>query len=284
MNTTVISHESRYHLKKLLRTYLPFTKAVMQGFMAYRMNFYVYILGELFQTVVLIYIWFAIFSSATSEVIQGFTFKQMVGYVVMSTLTSMLIGNEVHWDISQDVKSGRIATNLIKPVNYQLLKFFNCIGNIGINLTFLFLPLWGGYTIYEFISNGVIPSITNGLLYLVSVSLSALILFYINYLFGLAAFFIEYVFGFIFAKEAILKLLSGQLIPLTFFPKGLFNVFKFLPFAGLVYTPTMIYLGKFSEEDLLFNLGVQAVWVLLLMALTQLVWRKAIKRLTILGG
>ncbi len=51
-------------MTRLLKTYLPFTKGVIQAFMAYRANFYVYILGDLFQTVVLLYIWFAIFSGA----------------------------------------------------------------------------------------------------------------------------------------------------------------------------------------------------------------------------
>ena len=95
---------------------------------------------------------------------------------------------------------------------------------------------------------------------------------------------VEYVFGFIFAKEAILRLLSGQLIPLSFFPAGILAVFKFLPFAGLVYTPTMVYLGKYTGVAILFNLGVQAVWVILLFIMTQIIWKRAIKRLTIMGG
>lgn len=271
-------------MNRLIRTYLPFNKGVVQGFMAYRANFYVYILGDMFQTVVLLYIWFAIFSSASSSTIQGFTFDDMIGYVVISTLTSLLIANDVHWDIAQDVQSGNIAMNLIKPVNYQLLKFFFALGNVFINLTFLFLPLWGGYTIYDFLANGALPNFTMLLVYVSSTILSALILFYINFLFGLAAFFVEYVFGFIFAKEAIMRLLSGQLIPLAFFPAGILAAFKFLPFAGLVYTPTMIYLGKYTGVDLIFHMVVQAAWVLILSAITHMIWLKAVKRLTILGG
>lgn len=271
-------------MTKILKTYIPFTKGVIQGFMAYRANFYVYILGDMFQTVVLLYIWFAIFSSSASDTIQGFTFHDMIGYVVMSTLTGLLIANDVHWDIAQDVQSGNIAMNLIKPVNYKVLKFFYALGNVSINVIFLFLPLWGTYSLYEFLANGIFPSISTLLAYVLSAILSALILFYINFLFGLAAFFVEYIFGFIFAKEAILRLLSGQLIPLAFFPASILKIFKVLPFAGLVYTPTMIYLGKYTGHDMLFHLSVQGAWVIILWAMSHAVWKRAVKRLTILGG
>jgi len=46
----------------------------------------------------------------------------------------------------------------------------------------------------------------------------------------------------------------------------------------------MVYLGKYTGFELLRNMGVQAVWVFILAALTQLVWKSAIRRLTILGG
>lgn len=271
-------------MTKLLKTYLPFTKGVIQAFMAYRANFYVYILGDLFQTMVLLYIWFAIFSSSKSDVIQGFTFEEMIVYVVMSTLTGMLIANDVHWEISNDVRTGTIAMNLIKPVSYQIRQYFSSIGYLAVNFVFLFVPLWSGYVIFDYIANGSLPEVSRLIVYVVSVFLSSVILFYINYLFGLAAFFVEYIFGFIFAKEALLRLLSGQLIPLSFFPAGILSVFRFLPFAGLVYTPTMLYLGKYPSSEALFNIGVQVFWVVLLMALTQLIWKKAINRLTIMGG
>lgn len=271
-------------MKRIFKTYLPFTKGVIQSFMSYGINFFVYILGDLFQTVVLIYIWYAIFNSSSNQVIQGFTFNEMVGYVVISTMTSMLISNEVHWDISHDVQSGSIAMSLIKPVNYQLMKFFNMLGNFCVNLAFIFTPLWLVYTSFTFFSTGFLPPLANLLFYILSVILSSLILFFINYLFGLAAFFIEYVFGFIFAKEAIMKLISGQLIPLSFFPASILLIFNFLPFASLIYTPTMIYLGKFQGSDRLWSILIQGLWVIILYVMTQLLWQKAIKRLTILGG
>lgn len=271
-------------MRRLIRTYLPFTKGVIQAFAIYRLNFYVFILGDMFQTVVLLYIWFAIFTSSSQSVIQGFTFSEMTAYVVMSALTGILITNDVHWSIGEDVQTGNIAMNLIKPVSYQLRQYFAALGYFVVNLTSIFLPLYLAYSIYNYAALGILPSIPVLLLYFLSTFLSSLLLFFINYLFGLAAFFVEYVFGFIYAKEAVMRVLSGQLIPLSFFPVPILAVFRFLPFAGLVYTPTMVYLGKFTGMELALNLALQVVWVFLLMGLTQFVWNRAIRRLTILGG
>ena len=249
-----------------------------------------YLLGDLFQTVVLLYIWFAVFASSPQTelggtvVINGFTFDAMIGYVVISTITGILISNEVHWEIGQDVRSGNIAMNLIKPVSYQLRQYFASLGSVIVNALFICIPVMAMYFIFRLSTGGPMPSLVMLLSYLVSVGLSALILFMINYLFGLAAFYVEYIFGFIFAKEALLKLLSGQLIPLAFFPSSVRELFIFMPFAGLVYTPSMAFLGMYQGQTLVFHLLIQAFWVVFLWGVTQLLWRVAIHRVTIMGG
>lgn len=84
--------------------------------------------------------------------------------------------------------------------------------------------------------------------------------------------------------QLVMSFLTGQLIPLTFFPAAVQRIFDFLPFSSMVYTPVMIYLGKYSGYDLAFVLLRQIVWVLLLYGLGSLIWRAVVKRLTVLGG
>ena len=85
-------------------------------------------------------------------------------------------------------------------------------------------------------------------------------------------------------KEALLSFLTGQLIPLSFFPAAVQRIFDFLPFSSMVYTPVMIYLGKYTGSELGFVLLRQAVWILLLYALGSIIWKKVTKRLVVLGG
>lgn len=271
-------------MQRLFRIYWPFARGVMQTFAAYGLNFIMYLLGDMFQTVVLLYIWFAVFESSASPTINGFTYNSMIGYVVISTITGILISNDVHWEIGQDVRSGNIAMNLIKPVSYQLRQYFGALGAFAVNSLFIGLPMGAMYLIFRWVTGGPLPSLVTLMSYGASVGLSALILFMINYLFGLAAFYVEYIFGFIFAKEALLKLLSGQLIPIAFFPEAIRGIFLYLPFAGLVYTPTMAFLGLYSGQTLAFHMAIQLAWVVLLGLVTQLVWHAAIRRVTIMGG
>ena len=271
-------------MKGLLKVYLPFAKGQIKEFMAYGINAYVYIFGNMLQTAVLLYIWKAVFDSSQQSSINGFTFNDMIFYVVMSMVTGMLVGNDVHWSVGQDVQTGDIAMNLIKPVNYQLRQYFGSLGYVFVNLVFIFLPMWSCLIGYTLFTGQSLPSISRLLLYFGSAFLSSMLMFAINYMFGLAAFYVEYIFGFIFAKEALVRLLSGELIPLVFFPATVMGVFKYLPFAGIVYTPVMIYLGKYTGDQLIEAIIIQIIWVIFLMVMTQLLWNKAIKRLSILGG
>jgi ABC-2 type transport system permease protein len=100
----------------------------------------------------------------------------------------------------------------------------------------------------------------------------------------MVAFFTTYIFGMLMAKEAIMSFLCGQLIPLSFFPEVVQKVFEFLPFSSMVYTPVMIYLGKYQGVELLLVLAKQALWVVILYALGSLIWKQVVKRLVVLGG
>ena len=62
------------------------------------------------------------------------------------------------------------------------------------------------------------------------------------------------------------------------------KVFEFLPFPSMVYTPVMIYLGKYTGMELIFELSKQIIWVVILYAVGSLIWKQVTKRLVVLGG
>ena len=101
---------------------------------------------------------------------------------------------------------------------------------------------------------------------------------------GMIAFFTSYIFGLFMVKEALMSFLTGQLIPLSFFPAVVQRIFDFLPFSSMIYTPVMIYLGKYQGTELAWVLLRQLAWVLILYGLGTLIWNRVTKRLVVLGG
>lgn len=273
------------NLKRLFEIYFPFSKSIIQSNMTYKLNFIMSICGGVIKTIVTYYLWKAIFKSSSQSTLNGFTLDDMVMYIIVSFITSRLITNSIDFQIGEEVKQGSIAMNLIKPIDYHAKLFFEALGKLLQELLFFVLPMGTFIILIKYATIGHQPlSLLSLLLYFVSMFLSFCILFLINVSFGLIAFYTTNIWGVTYIKFAITRFLSGELIPIVFFPFWVQNILKFMPFTSLNYSPVMICLGKMGLKQNINLLLLQIVWIALLFISSRWVWHKAIRRLTILGG
>ena len=122
------------------------------------------------------------------------------------------------------------------------------------------------------------------MIYILSIILSFIIGFLFNFCFGLLAFYTTSVWGMRLAKGALVGILSGQLIPIAFFPAFAQKILFALPFSSMLYTPVMIYIGKIEGLAVYSAIGVQLIWVAVFLFISSWGWKNAIKHLTIQGG
>ena len=269
---------------KRLKIYLPFAANELKRKLAYKGAFYLFILASLFGSFISYYLWMAIYGSTEREVLGGLARDEMVVYVFMAYVTSFATIPISDW-VSDDVVKGTVAMNLIKPIDYRLSLVSRAVGAMIHRFLAPSVFVWIGVEIYKVTVLGL-PPVTIGrvLLYLTSCIMSFLIYVLFDFCFGMIAFFTTYIFGLMMVQEALVGFLTGQLIPISFFPAGVQMVFDFLPFSSMIYTPVMIYLGKYSGEMLAFVLLRQAAWVVILYALGSLIWKRVTRRLVVLGG
>lgn len=273
------------YIKKSFRLYWPFARGVIQTIMSYRVNFFMFVFGNLMRTFVLYYLWKAVFISSSTSSLNGFSLKDMVIYIFMSSITAGTIATGTDQDIGHEVKDGSIAMNLIKPINYQVRMFYISLGGFVYQFIFVLLPVWIGLLLVRYFTvKEAPPGIGTILLYLVSMILGFLVNYLMNFCYGLLAFYVTNMWGIGHLKDAALLFFSGQLIPITFFPLGLQKVMQFFPFSSLNYIPVMIYIKKLTGTELLQSLGVQLLWIVILYSLSRWLWNRAINKLVILGG
>lgn len=270
---------------KQLKIYLPFAANELKRQMAYKGAFYLFIFVSLFSSFISYYLWMAIYGSSSGSTIGNLTRNEMVVYIFMVYVTTSIVTISISDWVSDDVVKGTIAMNLIKPIDYRLSLISKALGISVYQFLAPSVFIWIGLEIYKVKVLGMeLVSIQTVCIYLISCIMSFLIYVLFDFCFGMIAFFTTYIFGLMMSKDAVLSFLTGQLIPISMFPGALQKVFDFLPFSSMIYTPVMIYLGKYTETELMFVLLRQAAWVVILYVLGSIIWKRVTKRLVVLGG
>lgn len=272
-------------VRRFFRTYGPFTRAGFQELIAYRVNFFCFFIGEIMSSFIMFFVWRAVFDSSGETTFRGFTMEDMVVFLFISFLTGYLTYSDGAFAVGEEIRDGSIAMRMIRPCSFEMSFLFQELGNRIFSFAALFAPFVLGVEIYRFAVSGEVRFNAGYFaLYLLSVMIAYMISFYFNVCYGFMAFFFKNLWGTTLIKETLVNFLSGAMIPLAFLPAGLATVLNILPFASLSYTPVMIYMGMYSAGEILWHMGLQLFWLLVMIVLSRLIWRSAVRRLSVQGG
>ncbi|MDD7266670.1 MAG: ABC-2 family transporter protein [Lachnospiraceae bacterium] len=272
-------------MKRKLKVYLPFSVNVFKTQLSYPAAFYVFILISLFAVFVSYALWRAIYAGSGRGVLGGFTETEMIRYIFMSYVTNSIVAVSIMEDVGRDVVRGEVAIYLIKPLDYRLSLIAKAFGMMVYRFLLPGIWIWIGIEVYLMnVKAAAVITPSAIILFPVSCLLSFLIYVLFDFCFGMIAFYTTHIFGMYMVKNAVVGLLSGSLLPLTFFPPVLQQILGLLPFSSMVYTPLMLYLGKLSGAELQSALLRQVIWLVVLYGLGSLIWRRVTGRLVILGG
>lgn len=255
----------------------------IQNTLVYRVNFVFRSLFGLIPLFATISLWRAIFAGKEGEV-AGYTLAQMTSYYLVVTIVDALTAvTEDDWQIAADIKDGNISQFLLKPIDYLYYRL--CLYGSG-RLVFTacaFLPV----TIFLFIQREhfVLPPDWAALgWFAVSLTMTALLQFFISFTMALLAFWVLEVSTFIFILFAFEYIASGHLFPLDILPAGIAGALMYTPFPYQLFFPVNIYLGRVTGAELHQGLFIQACWVLATYLLARFIWSRGIKKYSAVGG
>ena len=276
---------------KFFRQYLPFSSAGVKGVLAYKAQVFMWLFIAFIDIFFIVFLYQAIYRNSPegmNAVINGFTFYEIVLYMVTSFVFSFVVnGNDTSWNIFQDIKEGTIANTLTKPVSYRLRHLFTYLGGMILLFIIMVVPLltivYGIFIGLGFVEINISQFIINILIFLVLTVIGGLINDAISYFVGLLTFFTEHMFGLNFLRNSIQNFLSGSMVPLSFM--GAFGVIcSYTPFAFLNSTPVLTLMCKFNNIDALIYVGVAFGWLALLELVNHLMFKFCIRRVTVQGG
>jgi ABC-type uncharacterized transport system permease subunit len=246
---------------------------------AYRAQVVLEIISLVLQIYLLRMVWTAVY--AGQAVAPSPDLQTLIAYLTLAQLQVWVIAPKLSWIIEERIRDGTIAIDLARPVPYLPQLLAQQVGDTAGSLPFIAAALpvvW--------LTGSLQPpaSPQAAALYVVSLALAYAVAVLIGLAIGLIAFWTLEFSGFIVMYWSINAFFSGALVPLSFFPPWLRAVADLLPFQTQAYLPVSIYLGQMEGEAAWRALGVQAAWVVLLVAIVQVGWRRAMRRVVVQGG
>ena len=216
---------------------------------------------------------------AERATIGGLDAHQVVTYVTVSQALLMVIPQWGRVGVAESVRSGQIAIDLSRPVDYIGVQLAQRAGvslyYLGVRaVPVLFLGALGGFL--RLPGWAPLPTI------LVSIALAAWIAHLLLLLIELSSFWFGSEQGIRWLVLGLSSLFSGLILPISFFPNWAQTISRFLPFEQTLYLPTKIWIG--DVDNLALAVGIQLLWALGLTVVTQLIFRAGRRQLLIHGG
>ena len=263
-----------------MKKFLTIAKAYWQRSLTYRFTVLAYRVGEIGEALVLILMWTAIFKD--QKLISGLTLQEMVTYILVGNFFGTFVRNFLSVAIGRDIKDGRLSMFLIKPIGYFRYILSQEIGRIALvtvmsSFSYLIVII---FFIKTFTLNFNLPYI---LVIIAMVILAFITELLISYLIGLIAFWTDEIDGIYSTVDRIKKFFSGGYFPINLLPLIFIKISFALPFAYSFFVPAQLYLKKLDISVGLKGLLVQAIWILLLYGIIQLVWKRGLKKYEGLG-
>lgn len=263
-----------------VKAYISLANRSMQNSFAYRTTYLLSFASNVIGFLSLFTLWSAIYDGR--EQLAGMTWDQMKAYLLITFMANSLLSWYSETAISNKVLDGSVAVDLLKPIDFQKARLAETLGSsiVESGLAIVILSV-----LMATLKTVPFPhSLTTWILFLLSLFGSLAVKFCIVYMAGLLCFWSTGSFGIVWSRIAITNLLSGAMVPLSFFPNGLEKLTLYLPFQSIVHTPASIFMGHMSAMEAFQWIVLQWIWAIALWIAGKGMWNWAVRKVTIHGG
>lgn len=209
----------------------------------------------------------------------GYDLSAAVTYVWLGQglLTAVMLWGDT--ELSQRIRTGDVVVDLGRPWDLQAAMLATDLGRAG-NAVIMRLvpPMLFGMVFFPFrFPSGAITWV----LFAVSTVLAVVVSFGIRFLLNLSAFWLLDARGVLAVWGTVGGLLTGLILPLSWYPPWAQAVLAWTPFPALFQTPIDVFTERGGALALLAH---QLVWAAILLALGRVALTRGARRLVVNGG
>jgi ABC-2 type transport system permease protein len=261
-----------------IEPYLEFAKKAFARESTYRVEVFTNVGSIVLRVYLLRSVWIALYAQNVAPV--GIPLHAMITYATVALLMSLILEVDGTGAIRQKIREGTIATDLMKPISLPLYFFSDGFGQTAFHALMIVPSLLFALLLVRI----DVPSPAVLAAFALSFALGYFVNFFLNFLMNAVAFWTLETYAIQLMVRWASDLLSGQILPLAFFPGFLGALVARLPFAAIYSTPLRIYIGSLGPSDYAAAFAAQLGWIAAFGAISLIVWRAASRRIVVQGG
>jgi ABC-2 type transport system permease protein len=244
---------------------------------AYRLNFILWRVRNVFQILLTYFLWSTVFANPATQIF-GYDRTKILTYVFGIMIVRSLVLSARAMDVSGDVANGDLSNYLLKPLSYFKYWFTRDVSSKALNLMFAAIEFLVLFIILKppfFLQTNLLTL----LVFFVSIILAILIYFFLLFIVSSIPFWApEIGWGSHFLiTVVIIESLSGSLFPINILPGMFQSAVLMTPFPYLIYFPVQVYLGQITGMALVGGLMVATAWTGVLWFSMNFIWQRGLK-------
>ena len=266
-----------------MRLYLNYFKLRIATFLQYRSAAIAGLTTQFFWGVMLVFIYMALYQNADNV---SMNLEQVIAYVWLhQAFYAFLAVRIADHEIRDSIRTGNVAYEIIRPYNLYYWWYIKGIAKRIASAMLRVMPV--------VIVSSLLPkpyglplpaTFINFILFLVSLLLGVLVVNGINLLVHTIGFYTYNEAGISGMLMSVMELLSGELVPIALLPMFIQNGTYYLPFRLVCDLPFRLYSNNIGIMEGIFSIGLQVVWIFILLIIGNLIVKRALKKVFVQGG
>lgn len=252
--------------------------------LAYRGDFVFGTTMRFLPIVTQIFLWTAVFASASSGTMVGFTRDDVIAYYLLTMVArafSSMPG--LASGIARQIRDGEIKKFLIQPID---LIGFLLLARVGHKLVYYGIAI-GPFALVFYLCRGFFPGWPPAeylAAFASSLVLAFLLGFFLEASLGLMGFWFLEVSSLLFVYMLFNFFFSGHMFPLEVLPEPWRTWVGWLPLKYLAYFPAAVFLEKIPADELWREVLILAGWVVFFIVLSRRLMHAGFRRYSGFGG
>jgi ABC-2 type transport system permease protein len=252
--------------------------------LAYRGDFILGTTMRFLPIVTQVFLWTAVFRGAGSGQMAGYSRNDVVAYYLLTMVArsfSSMPG--LASGLARQIRDGEIKKYLVQPIDVMSFSLLGRMAHKAVYYVVAILPFAGVFWLCgDFFPP--FPPAEVFAAFVVSLLLSFLLGFFLEFAMGLVGFWFLEISSLLFVYMLFNFFFSGHMFPLEILPQPWRGLVEYLPLKYLAYFPPAIYLQKIPRDRLWLEIAGEAAWVVVLAVLGRVLMRRGFHRYGGYGG